>query len=67
MIRQINDLEDKDKGLEELVNTLNESLERHKVLSNEPIWVSPKAVKSSLNTSLHFNKRVKIIKFFVTE
>ena len=42
LIRQINDLEDKDKGLEELVNTLNESLERHKVLSNEFLRVKGK-------------------------
>ena len=35
LIRQINNMEDEEKGLKDLVKELNESLEHHKVLNNE--------------------------------
>ena len=42
LIRQINELENKEKEMENLVNTLNESLERSTVLSNEFLRVKGK-------------------------
>ena len=42
LIRQINELENKEKEMEDLVNTLNESLERSTVLSNEFLRVKGK-------------------------
>ena len=42
LIRQINQLENKEKEMEDLVNTLNESLERNTVLSNEFLRVKGK-------------------------
>lgn len=42
LIRQINELENKEKEMEDLVNTLNESLERNTVLSNEFLRVKGK-------------------------
>lgn len=42
LIRQINKLENKEKEMEDLVNTLNESLERSTVLSNEFLRVKGK-------------------------
>lgn len=42
LIRQISNMENKEKDMEDLVNTLNESLNRHKVLSNEFLRVKGK-------------------------
>lgn len=42
LIRQINELENKEKDMEDLVSTLNESLERSTVLSNEFLRVKGK-------------------------
>ena len=46
MIHQISHLEDKEKEMEDLVNKLNESLERHQVLSNEFLRVKGKWTES---------------------
>ena len=42
LIRQISNMENKEKDMANLVNTLNESLNRHKVLSNEFLRVKGK-------------------------
>ena len=42
LIRQINEMENREKEMEDLVNTLNESLERSTVLSNEFLRVKGK-------------------------
>ena len=46
MIHQISHLENKEKEMEDLVNKLNESLERHQVLSNEFLRVKGKWTES---------------------
>ena len=60
LIRQINEMENREKEMEDLVNTLNESLERSTVLSNEFLRVKGKWTDSEDILALGVYIRLKL-------